>query len=247
MNCLDFKRLALSDPNSRDHSFIEHSATCPDCLRYVGGVRQMDTDLCNSIDVEMPSDLMARLQLNQELTESAEDSMIIANNSTRRYAIAASFAVALFVAGFMASNQFAANINIGDDYKTLLAGVVEHMSEEAVTPVWSAQKANSNASALLASYDPNVKLKFLGNLQFSRVCPMGQYKGLHATLDTADGQVTFAYIKGDSIGELLDAGYEGYVGRVKPVRGGNLIIISRTNKALQEADSQLEKALYWEI
>ena len=76
---------------------------------------------------------------------------------------------------------------------------------------------------------------------------MGQYKGLHATLETADGQVTFAYIKGDAVGELLDVGYQGYVSRIKPVRGGNLIIVSRTNKALQEADSQLEEAMYWDI
>jgi len=121
----------------------------------------------------------------------------------RRYAMAASLAVALFVGGFMASNQFSVNNAIGDDYEALLSGVVEHMNEQAIT--------------------------------------------LHASLETSDGQVTFAYIKGDSVGQLLDAGYEGYVSRIKPVRGGNLIIMSRTNKALQEADSQLEKALYWDI
>jgi len=247
MNCLDFKRLALSDPNSRDHSFIEHSSVCPDCLKYVGSIRQMDADLSSSVEVEMPSDLMARLQLNQEITEEAETAEVIAFSPMRRYAMAASFALALFVAGFMASNQFGANGDIGDDYEALLAGVVEHMNEQAITPVWSPERANSNANTLLASYAPEMKLKFLSNLQFSRVCPMGQYKGLHASLETADGQVTFAFIKGDSVSELLDAGYEGYVSRVKPVRGGNLIIMSRTNKALQEADSQLEEAMYWDI
>jgi len=247
MNCLDFKRLALSDPNSRDHSFIEHSSTCPDCLKYVGGVRKMDADLSDSVDVQMPSDLMARLQLNQEITEEVESETIAAPNPIRNYAMAASLALALFVAGFMASNQFGANSSIGQDYEALLSGVVEHMNEQAITPVWDAQRANSNANTLLASYDPDMKLKFLSNLQFSRVCPMGRYRGLHASLETSDGQVTFAYIKGDSVGELLDAGYEGYVSRVKPVRGGNLIILSRTNKALQEADSQLEKAMYWDI
>lgn len=247
MNCLDFKRLALSDPNSRDHSFIEHSSQCPDCLKYVGSVRQMDADLSSSMDVEMPSDLMARLQLNQELTEEVETAKVIAINPMRRYAMAASLALALFVAGFMASNQFGSNNDIGSDYQALLAGVVEHMNEQAMTPVWSPERANSNANTLLASYAPEMKLKFLSNLQFSRICPMGQYKGLHASLETADGQVTFAFIKGDSVSELFDAGYEGYVSRVKPVRGGNLIIMSRTNKALQEADSQLEEAMYWDI
>ncbi|MFT6098355.1 MAG: hypothetical protein ACJAYF_000891 [Arenicella sp.] len=251
MKCLEFKRLALSDPNSSEHNFVEHSANCPQCLKYVGGVRQMDADLASSVDVAIPSDLMARLQLNQELSEEVEygatKSALRSALSIRRYAIAASFALAVFVAGFMASNQFSGNSSIEQDYQALLSGVVEHMNEQAITPVWNPERANSSAAALLAGYDPEIKLKFLDSLQFSRICPMGKYLGLHATLETTDGQVTFAYIKGNSVSHLLDAGYEGYVSRIKPVRGGNLIIMSRTSKGLEEADSQLEKAMYWDI
>lgn len=242
MNCLDFKRLALSDPYSKDISFVEHSKDCPDCLKYVGSVRQMDTDLADSVSVNVPEDLVARLKLNQLIEEESSPKF-----GARMYAIAASFAVAVFVAGFMMSNQFGVNSSIGEDYETLLSGVVEHMHKMSITPVWSNQRANQSANALLASYDGEMKLKFLENLQFSRICPMGQYRGLHATLDTPDGQVTFAYIKGDSVSELMDAGYEGYMSRVKPVRGGNLVIVSNTKKALQQADRQLEEAMYWDI
>lgn len=241
MNCFEFKKLALSDPNCKDVSFVEHSQNCPDCLKYVGSVRQMDADLSGSLDVAMPSDLMAKLQLNTELVvqESVERPM-------RRYAIAASVVVALFVAAFIAGNQFGSE-RVGADYQALLAGVVEHMNEEPMTPVWDSARANRNTNALLASYDSKLKLKYLDNLQFSMICPMGQYKGLHANLETADGQVSFAYIKGDSVGELFDTGYEGYVTRVKPVQGGNLVIISRTKRALDQADNQLENAMYWDI
>lgn len=242
MNCLDFKRLALSEPNSGDVSFIKHSKDCPDCLKYVGSVRKMDADLGASLNIDMPQDLVARLQLNQELVEESAS-----NSNFRRYSIAASFALALFVAGFMASNQFGAISNVDQDYQALLSGVVEHMNDQPITPVWDAARANRNANALLASYDNGLKLKPLSNLQFSKICTMGVYRGLHASLDTADGQVTFAYIKGDPVDALLDAGYEGYVSRVKPVRGGNLVIISRTQKSLDQADNQLENALYWDI
>jgi len=242
MKCIEFKRLALSEPNSKNVSFIEHSQECPDCLKYVGGVRQMDADLVSSLDVQVPSDLMARLQLNQEIAQET-----VTTSSTRRYAIAASFAVALFVAGFMASNEFGVNSRIGEDYQALLAGVVEHMNEQPITPVWNTDRANRTANTLLASYDSNLSFSYLDNLQFSRICPMGKYRGLHASIDTPDGQVTFAYIKGDSVGELLDAGYEGFIGRVKPVKGGNLIIMSRNQKALNQADNQLEESMQWKI
>jgi hypothetical protein len=76
---------------------------------------------------------------------------------------------------------------------------------------------------------------------------MGQYRGLHASLQTDDGQVTFAYIKGQPLGELLDASFKSYVTRVKPLQGGNLIIISHNVKSLEKADSDLSEAIYWDV
>ncbi len=245
MNCLDFKRLALSDPNSKEPSFVLHSKECPDCSKYVRGIRQMDADLSSSIDVSMPDSLMARLELNQMLDEESKNKA--KSPAWRNYAIAASLAGALFVAGFFSNGFIGPQGDISDDYQTLLAGVVEHMNEKPLTPVWDAQKANESANMHLANYDGEMKLKFLQNLQFSRICPMGNYRGLHATLETDNGQVTFAYIKGESLDDLQDASYEGYVTRIKPLRGGNLIIISRTNRALEVADKQLEEAIYWKI
>lgn len=202
----------------------------------------MDADLSNSLDVAVPSDLVARLHLNQEMSEPPEG-----KSHMPRYAVAASVAIALFVGGFILSNQFSLNDQIGDDYHNLLSGVVEHMGKQALTPVWHADRANNTVNTLLASYDTKVRFKYLENLQFGRICPMGEYRGLHASLETDDGQITFAFIKGDSVGDLLDAGYEGYVTRIKPISGGNLIIISRNHKSLEQAESQLDEAIYWDI
>jgi len=242
MNCFEFKKLALSDPNSADESFIEHSRTCPDCIAYIANVRQMDADLGDSLNVEIPKDLMARLKLNTQI-EVEESS----SSSLRNYAMAASFAVALFVAGFIASNQLSVKSSIESDYQALLAGVVEHMHVDQITPVWNAERANKTTNTLLASYDGELQFDFIDTLQFSKICPMGKYRGLHASIETTDGQVTFAYIKGDSVGDLLDANYKGYASRVKPVKGGNLVIMSKTQKALNEADGKLEEAMYWDI
>ena len=242
MNCFEFKKLALSDPNSQNESFVEHGRTCPECIEYIRNVRQMDADLADSLDVEMPKDLVARLQLNTQIEVEETGS-----SSLRNYAMAASFAIALFVAGFVASNQLSVKDDIANDYQALLAGVVEHMHVDDITPVWSADRANKTTNTLLASYDGELQFDYLDTLQFSKICPMGKYRGLHASIETTEGQVTFAYIKGDSVGDLLDATYKGYASRVKPVKGGNLVILSKTQKAVNEADSKLEEAMYWDI
>ena len=99
MNCLDFRRLALSDPSCSEASFVSHSLNCPDCLTYLNSVRHMDADLAKSLDVEMPDSLMAKLELAQIQAEEDEETTQ-QTSGFRRYAIAASFAAALFVSGF---------------------------------------------------------------------------------------------------------------------------------------------------
>ena len=154
MNCLEFKRLALSEPHSGDHEFVEHSKQCAECLKYIGSVRKMDADLQRSLDVTMPPELIAKLKLNQSMHEADAVSYPV-----RKYAMAASVALFLFVAGFVASNQLGLNKRVSEDYATLLGGVGEHMHEQPVTPVWGSDRANRSASALLASYDGKMKMK----------------------------------------------------------------------------------------
>lgn len=243
MNCLEFKRLALADPSSSQASFVEHGEHCAQCLRYVTELRQMDADLAASLAVEMPAELGAKLKLAQGMSLATKAG---SGWSAVRYAVAATLLIAIVAVGFMVSTQ-RHQATVGQDYQQLLSAVVEHLNEEPMTPVWEAARANRTVNTLLASYDQGLRVKQLDNLQYSQICPMGKYRGLHATLETESGQITFAYIKGDSVGELFDTGYQGYLTRVKPIRGGNLVIISRTQRALDQADAELEKALYWDI
>jgi hypothetical protein len=202
----------------------------------------MDTNLASALNVEVPQDLVAKLQLSHEMESDAAKARVFP-----RYAIAASIVIAMFVGGLMLTRQATLYERIGNDYEKLLSGVVEHMNEQPITPVWEVERANNTVSTLLASYDTTLRLKELPNLNFGRICPMGEYRGLHATLETEDGQITFAFIKGAPLGDVLDASYEGFITRVKPVIGGNLIIISRNQKSLDSADTQLKDAMYWDI
>ena len=245
MNSVEFKRLALSDPYSENEDFIRKSQECAESKQLLRDIKNMDHELSKSLDVSVPESLLAKIQLNQLLDdeEIGRDS----RKTIWRYSTAACLAIALFVGGFLFNNFFTSNHPIADDYQALLAGVVEHMDEVLVTPVWNPQRANQSANMHLANYDGAMKLKFLKNLQFSRLCPMGEYRGLHAGLDTPHGHVTFAYIKGDKVEDIIDAVYKGYTTRVKPLKNGNLVIVSKTKSGLDQADKQLDEALYWDL
>jgi hypothetical protein len=245
IDCLEFKRIALAEPNSAQHSFVEHAKICPDCLIYVNSIRKMDADLAHSLNVPVPADLIANIQLNQGLQEDASRDQ--GGLWLSRGAIAASITAALIISFMFFPSRFSPSNEIDQDYQHLLSAVMQHVNEVAATEVWGAERANRSLNAVLASYDGDLQFKYMDNLQFGRICPMGQYQGLHATMDTPDGQVTFAYLKGKSVPALQNLSTQGYMARVKPIKGGNIIIVSRNSRGLELADAQLSSAAYWTI
>jgi len=242
MKCLEFRQLALSDPHSEDLRFIDHRKECDDCLKYVSSIRKMDIDLAHSLETKIPTDLVAKLQLNHALKSEPTR----ASNKSW-YAMVASIAALMLVGGLLFKNQVSFTTQVDEDYQSLLAGVVEHMEEKPITPVWAVERANRTINTLLISYDTPLRFKRLDNLQFGRICPMGKYRGLHASLETDDGSITFVFIRGAALSELKDGSYRGFATRVKPLRGGNLVIISHNQKSLEQADKELEEAIYWDI
>ena len=195
----------------------------------------------------MPKDLVARITLISELDEqsNADGTRTIALTRTR--AIAASVVVALVAVSFWVINPLLQPKSIGDDHAQLLSGVMEHFNEHPMSEVWGHQRANQSVNAILANYDGNMRFKYMQNLRFGKICPMGEYRGLHATLDTPEGQITFAYFKGDQVDALYDLTIQGYMARVKPIKGGSLVIVSKTSRGVEIADEQLHQAMTWEI
>ncbi len=252
MECLEFKRLALSDPNSKDISFVEHSETCPCCIKYVEGVREMDANLADSINVEVPSNLMAKLELSQLIVHEKQ---IISNVGW--YSKVAGFAIIMFVSGFLLKGflsteqgpvTYSSLDGLHQASEEMVVNVIDHIEKEPMLPIWDAGLSNQTMKTLLASYDPSIKINEMENLLFIKVCEITHdYNGLHATLETSYGQASFAYIKGRPVGEVRDATYKGYMTRIKPIRNGSLIIMSQHMGAMEEAEVELESAIYWDI
>lgn len=241
MKCLDFQQLALSDPNSDDPEFLVHKAECPNCQQFLLEVQQMDHDLSKSLDVQVPDELIARLKLTQNVSQEKQQ------RQWRPYAIAASVAMVFLVAGLLITNQWMFQQQQNADYLTLIDGVIEHVESHPESPVWSPVKANRDVGILMASYNDSLKFNYLKSLQFGKICPMGKYKGLHATMETPSGQVTFAYFKGEPISKVSTVSYKGYVTLTKPVKDGNLVIISRNRQSVMQAETQLKKVMQWQI
>ncbi|MBX2847443.1 MAG: DUF3379 domain-containing protein [Acidiferrobacterales bacterium] len=252
MNCLEFKRIALADPKNQESSFVEHANSCPECLKYLESVSAMDSKLASSLDVTMPEEIKAKLELNQLLAKKAsKPTMYIP------YAKVAGFAAVMFVSGFLLNKQLTSNTQesvqivenqVAEMADEVIVKLVNHLDSEPVRPIWKPEHANFMMQNLMANFDPSLKVRQLPRLQFLEICPLDRkLRALHANLETDHGQITFAYIKGYPIKEVRDVSYKGQLTRIKPVHEGSLVIISNNMYAMEEADEELEEALYWDI
>lgn len=237
MNCLDFRRLCLSEPNSSQANYLQHNRECAECSDYAKSVRVLDQNIKTSLDIFMPEEFKAKLKLRQTIESETQT-----RHSRIRYAIAASLVIAMIASVLMFQK-----VDTRQDYNSLLAGIVEHLNDTPDSLNWVWADAQQQIKLQLASYDENANIAEIKGLRFSRICPMGQYRGLHAMLETEQGLVTFAYIKGDKFeaSDLLN--YGGYVSKVVPMGNGNLIIVSETQQALPEAENNIVAALSWDI
>ncbi len=60
MNCVEFRRLCLSDPRSKDEAFLRHLAECPKCAAFARQQRQLDSQLRTAMAVPVPAGLGPR-------------------------------------------------------------------------------------------------------------------------------------------------------------------------------------------
>lgn len=67
MNCLEFRREKLSDPNSRNEELSAHGAECASCRTFESSLHGLDDGIRDALDVKVPEGLAARVLLNQSL------------------------------------------------------------------------------------------------------------------------------------------------------------------------------------
>ncbi len=64
MNCFEFRRRLLVNPHERDPQFLRHKRWCPDCLREVRRLEQLDVQLAAALAVEPPPQFAVHIVQN---------------------------------------------------------------------------------------------------------------------------------------------------------------------------------------
>jgi hypothetical protein len=70
MNCLEFRRLVDTDPDTKNDDFIRHKAQCESCARFAARAARFSNALNVAARIDPPENLASRILLRQSFSDS---------------------------------------------------------------------------------------------------------------------------------------------------------------------------------
>lgn len=249
MNCLEFRRMNLSEPASRQADYVAHRQECEDCARYANGVDALDRKIGDALRVPVPEDLAARIRLRQVMAgEEASARM-----RPWQYALAASIFLVVAISGVLGYQVYTTNQYI----ERLSVAAVDHTRVEREGDHFVAAHDDhelqmNRFKQVLAAFGGKVMdddLADIGPIIHVQVCALATFDGpvAHFLIQGEKGMVTVYYVAGNKLRDQQSFSRQQYDGMLIPVGGGNMAIIGDPGEPLQPIADKLEQAVVWAI
>ena len=249
MKCLEFRRLCLSEPGSRDDGYLRHREECDDCARYADTVDVVDGKLEEAMRIPVPDDLVNRIRLRQVI----QDEQSGGGFRPMKVALVAGVILAVTLGTLFGYQLHETNQYI----RQLAASAVDHTRMERqgnhfVAEHKDPKRQRARFKQVLAAFGGNVmddELDALGEILHVQVCALDSINGpvAHAVIQGEQGEITVYYVFGRSLRgpENFDQGQ--FKGMLVPTGQGNMAILGDPGEQLVAVADKLEQAVAWHI
>lgn len=249
MNCLEFRRTALSEPGNRAHDYLSHRGECDDCARYADSVGVLDTKIADALRVPVPEDLANRIKLRQVL----QDEQVSRRLRPWQYALAASVFLVVSLGGMLgyqvyAANQYVSRLSVAAVEHTRISQEGNHFVAAHVDPAKQQQRLQQVLAAFGGQVMGDAVAK-LGTIVHVQVCALTNIQGpaAHVLIQGEAGFITLYYVGGNKLKNRATFAEAGYHGLLVPVGQGNLAILGDPAESLQPVADKMERAVVWTI
>ncbi len=238
MNCLEFRRICLSDPYTSAVDFAAHRSECHECTRFAKTVTAFDKKLLDAMQVPVPDDLATRVKLRQVIREEHDRRV-----RPWQWALAASIFVTVALGGGFGLQIYASNQYIAQ----LQASVIDHVNSEPDFISVQGKVPSDHFARVMAAFGAEVVNQDIEPLIVrAYVCVMDKRPIAHIFAGTG-GQVTVLYITGTRIGDATPINDERHQGVLIPAGGGNLAIIAPKGEQIEPLVTKLKQSIRWKI
>jgi anti-sigma factor RsiW len=179
MNCLEFRRLVLVDPRGMPEDARAHAAACAACRETLEKQREADDRLFDALQVPVPDGLADRI-------------LVARGQRPARRRFAWAIAATLLVtagAGLIGRRYLFPPDPLG-------AEAIDHVAHEPQSFTTIHTVGNDYLPAVLAEQGLKAALA-IGQVTYTRICPMDGRTARHLVIRTAEGPVTLFLMPDD--------------------------------------------------
>ncbi len=226
MNCLEFHRHCLADPDSRDPEFLRHRESCPACARLAARTDALDRDLARAMRVPVPDGLEGRIRLAQTTRRRRVNA---------RYSwLAMAASVLLMVSGMRFGYYY---MQLAPLDRAVLHEAAEHAN--MYTP------SGLMTVAAIETQFRKARMQLRGPLKIyaAEYCTIHGVDALHLVLETDHGLVTVLIMPNNAVTAPMHVAGGGLSGMIEPAARGSVAVIGAPPTEVAELTQQVEKAV----
>lgn len=233
MNCMEFRRMLLTDPASSEPAFVEHRRSCPDCAEAVERSVHLERRLREAVNVEVPENLASRILLKQSFEAPARARWW---RGARAYALAATVVLAVGLAALGVASHVEQR-RLSEEFVALVNGAPYALAATERVDRGQISEALRAAGVDLA--------ESIGNVTFAGPCVIrGKISG-HVVVQGRSAPVTVFLIKEKLVDHRATIHSEQYRGVVVPAGTGTIAIVSAPGESLAHLEALVRAAVRW--
>jgi hypothetical protein len=225
MNCLEFRRHVLTEPDSRDAAYLQHRRACPACATLAAREAQFELRFQRVLHVEPPPGLAARVLLRQSLDRSRD---------RRAYSLAAGVLLVLTLVG---------GLLFRTPLPSLEEALVGHIQEEPDSLISASRLSLTQVNHTLKTLSLRAEAS-LGEVRYAGLCRIRRGEGAHLVLAGTQGPVTVLLMPGESVAERVAFRRDQLHGVILPMGPGSMAIVGGTEAEIQSIEQRLRHAVH---
>ena len=179
MNCLEFRRRCLTEPNYEGKEFFLHESECGECARFAAQTRVLETRIADAMRVDVPEGLVERIKLKHRMQSSGWKKRNV-------IALAASILITL---GFMGGAFFMTSLST-----PLHAAVTKHIENEWESLVQKEDMDSQTVASIVSTIGGAIR-DDQGFIKFASLCDFSEYGAAHLVVKGTKGPVLALLMK----------------------------------------------------